>query len=101
MALVGPYCHPVKIKSSPESSYSLTMLIMLGATTSATTQRTTARPRMEQIGAVEDALVLSQVEGSMMVDWFRCGCVLGLMSPENNRTCGGIEGGTGQRWRVW
>lgn len=26
--------------------------------------------------------------------------MLGLTSPENNRTCGGIEGGTGQRWRV-
>ena len=31
---------------------------------------------------------------------FGCGYVLGLTSPENNRTCGGIEGGTGQRWRV-
>ena len=38
--------------------------------------------------------------GSTKVDWFGCGCVLGLTSPENNRTCGGIEGGTGQRWRV-
>ena len=31
---------------------------------------------------------------------FGCGCVLGLTLPENNRTCGGIEEGTGQRWRV-
>ncbi len=43
MALVGPYCHPVKIKSSPESSCSLTMLTMLGAMASATTRRTTER----------------------------------------------------------
>ena len=28
MALVGPYYHPVKIKSSPESSFLLTMLTM-------------------------------------------------------------------------
>ena len=27
----------------------------------------------------------------MRVDWFGRGCVLGLTSPENNRTCGGIE----------
>ena len=31
---------------------------------------------------------------------FGCGCMLGLTLPENNKTCGGIEGGTGQRWRV-
>ena len=31
---------------------------------------------------------------------FGCGFVLGLTSPKNNMTCGGIEGGTGQRWRV-
>lgn len=49
---------------------------------------------------MEDASVRSQAKGSTRVDWFGCGCVLGLMSPENNRTCGGIEGGTGQRWRV-
>ena len=49
---------------------------------------------------MEDVPVQSQVEGSMRVDWFGCGCVLGLTSPENNRTCGGIEGGTDQRWRV-
>ena len=36
----------------------------------------------------------------MRVDCFGCGCVLGLTSPGNNRTCGGIEGGTGQLWRV-
>ena len=63
-------------------------------------RRTTARPRTEQTGAFEDAPVQSQVEGSTRVDWFRRGCVLGLTSPENNRTCGGIEGGTGQCWRV-
>ena len=37
---------------------------------------------------------------STRVDWFGCGCVLGLTSPKNNMMCGGIEGGTGQRWRV-
>ena len=36
----------------------------------------------------------------MRVDWFGHGCVLGLTSPENNMTCGGIEGGTGEHWRV-
>ena len=36
----------------------------------------------------------------MRVDWFGCGCVLGLMLPENNMMCGGIEEGTGQHWRV-
>ena len=55
---------------------------------------------MEQTGAIEDAPVQSHAEGSTRVDWFGCGCVLGLTSPENNRTCEGIEGGTGQRWRV-
>ena len=55
---------------------------------------------MKRTGVVEDAPVKSQAEGSTRVDWFGCGCVLGLTSPENNRTCGGIEGGTGQRWRV-
>ena len=49
---------------------------------------------------MEDAPVQSQAEGSMRVDWFGCGCVLGLTSPKNNKTCGGIEGGTGQHWRV-
>ena len=49
---------------------------------------------------MEDASVQSQAEGSMRVDWFGCGCVLGLTSSKNNRTCGGIEGGTGQRCRV-
>ena len=42
---------------------------------------------------MEDASVQSQVEGSTRVDWFGCGCVLGLTSPENNRTCHGIGGG--------
>ena len=36
----------------------------------------------------------------MRVDWFGCGCMLGLTSLENKRTYGGIEGGTGQHWRV-
>ena len=49
---------------------------------------------------MEDVSVQSQAEGSTRVDWFGCGCMLGLTSSENNRTCGGIEGGTGQRWRV-
>ena len=49
---------------------------------------------------MEDALVQSQAEGSTRVDWFGCGGGLGLTSPENNRMCGGIEGRTGQRWRV-
>ena len=55
---------------------------------------------MERTGAVEDASVQSHAEGSTRVDWFGHGCVLGLTSSENNRTCGGIEGGTGQHWRV-
>ena len=55
---------------------------------------------MEQTGAVEDGSVQSQAEGSTRVDWFGCGCVLGLTLPENNRTCGGIEGGTDRHWRV-
>ena len=38
--------------------------------------------------------------GDTRVDLFGCRCVLGLTSPENNMPCGGIEGGTGQRWRV-
>ena len=48
----------------------------------------------------EDEPVQSQAEGGTRVDWFGCGCVLGLTSPENNMMCGGIEGGTGQHWRV-
>ena len=100
VALVGPYYHPVKMKASPESSCLLTMLTMLSAMASATTRRTTARPQTERTGAVEDASVQSQVEGGTRVDWFGNGCVLGLTSQENNMTCGGIEGGTGQHWRV-
>ena len=73
---------------------------MHGERTKAARRRTTVSPRTEQIGAVEDAPVQSQAEGSTRVDWFGRGCVLGLTSPENNRTCGVIEGGTGQRWRV-
>ena len=49
---------------------------------------------------MEDASVQSQAKGRTRVDWFGCGCVLGLTSPENNRTCGGMEGGTGQHPRV-
>ena len=73
---------------------------MHGERTKAARRRTTARPRTERTRAVEDAPVQSQAEGSMRVDWFGCGCVLGLSSPENNRTCGGIERGTGQHWNV-
>ena len=104
MTLVGPYYHPIHIQSYPCSSRLLTALTTQegGAprTASEPRPRTTARPRTERTGAVEDAPVYSQVEGSTRVDWFVRGCVLGLTSPENNRTCGGIEGGTGQRWRV-
>ena len=71
-----------------------------GERTKAARRRTTARPQTERTGAVEDAPVQSQAEGSTRVDWFGCGCVLGLTSPENNRTRGGIEGGTDQSWRV-
>ena len=71
-----------------------------GERTKAARRRTTTWPRTERTGVVEDAPVQSQAEGSTRVDWFGRGCVLGLTSPENNRTCGGIEGGTGQRWRV-
>ena len=100
----GSYCHPLHVQSSPCSSRLLATLTMQegGAprTASEPRPRTTARPRTERTGAVEDAPVQSQAEGSTRVDWFGRGCVLGLTSPENNRTCGGIEGGTGQRWRV-
>ena len=68
--------------------------------TKAARRRTTVRPQTKRTGAVEDAPVQSQAVGSTRVDWFGCGCMLGLTSPENNRTCGGIEGGTGQHWRV-
>ena len=71
-----------------------------GERTKAARWRTTARPRTERTRAVEDAPVQSQAEGSTRVDWVECGCVLGLTPPENNRTSGGIEGGTGQHWRV-
>ena len=57
-------------------------------------------PRTERTGAVEDAPVQSQAKGSTRVDWFGRRYVLELMSPENNRTCGGIKGGAGQCWRV-
>ena len=109
------YCHDAGgslLSSSPRTVISLFLSVVddvdnargrrtaHGERTKAARRRTTARPRTEQTGAVEDASVQSQVEGSTRVDWFGCGCVLGLTSPENNRTCGGIEGGTGQRWRV-
>ena len=58
------------------------------------------RPRTGTNRSRDDAVVKSRAKGSTRVDWFGCGCVLGLTSLENNRTCGGIEGGTGQRWRV-
>ena len=109
------YCHDAGgslLSSSPRTVISLFLSVVddvdnargqctaHGERTKAARQRTTARPRTKQTGAVEDALVQSQAEGSTRVDWFGRGCVLGLTSPENNRTCGGIEGGTGQRWRV-
>ena len=109
------YCHDAGgslLSSSPRTVISLFLSVVddvdnargrrttHGKRTKAARRRTTARPWMEQIGAIEDASVQSQAEGSTRVDWFGCGCVLGLTSPENNRTCGGIEGGTGQHWRV-
>ena len=104
MTLVGTYCHPLHVQSYPCSSRLLTALTTQegGAprTASEPKPRTTTRPQMERTGAVEDAPVQSQAEGRMRVDWFGCGCVLWLTSLENNRTCGGIEGGTGQHWRV-
>ena len=59
-----------------------------GERTKAARQRTTARPRTERTGAVEDAPVYSQAEGSTRIDSFGCGCVWGLTLPENNRRCG-------------
>ena len=104
MTLVGPYCRPLHVQSSPCSSRVLTTLTTQegGAPRTAREprRRTTTRPWTERTGAVEDAPVQSQAEGSTRVDWFGRGCVLGLTSPENNRTCGGIEGGTDQCWRV-
>ena len=103
--LVGPYCHPLHIQSSPCSSRLLTTLTTQEGSASRMPseqgQRRTARPRTERTGVMEDVPVQSQEEGSTRVEWFGCGCVLGLTSPENNMTCGGIEGGTGQHWRVW
>ena len=63
-------------------------------------RRMIATPQMKRTGAVEDASVHSQAEGSTRVDWYGGGCVLVLTSLEINRTCGGIDGGTGQLWRV-
>ena len=109
------HCHDAGgslLSSSPRTVISLFLLVVddvdnvrgrrtvHGERTKAARRRTTARPRTEQTGAMEDAPVQSQAEGSMRLDWFGCGCMLGLTSPENNRTCGGIEGGIGQRWRV-
>ena len=109
------YCHDAGgslLSSSPRIVISLFLSVVdhgdntggrhtaHGERTKAARRRTTARPRTERTGAVEDAPVQSQAEGSTRVAWFGRGCVLGLTSPENNRMCGGIEGGTGQHWRV-
>ena len=106
MTLVGPYCHPLHVQSSPCSSRLLTTLTTQegGAPRTASEPRPQGGGRRRGLGRNEHEPlkmpVQSQAEGSTRVDWFGRGCVLGLTSPENNMTCGGIEGGAGQRWRV-
>ena len=106
MTLVGPYCHPLHVQSYPCSSRLLTML----TTQEGGAPRTASEPR-PQGGGRRRGLGRNEQEPLKMRRSSRrrrgvrgltgsCGCVLGLTSPENNRTCGGIEGGTGQRWRV-
>ena len=90
------YCHDAGgslLSFSPRTIISLFLLVVddvdnargrrtaHGKGTKAARRRTTARPRTEQTGAVEDAPVRSQAEGSKRVDWFGHGCVLGLTSP--------------------
>ena len=50
---------------------------------------TTARPRKGR-GAREDAIVDAHAERSMRVHWFGYG--VRLLSPQNNRGCGRVEG---------
>ena len=92
------YCHDAGgslLSSSPRTVISLFLSVVgdvdnargrctaHGKRTKAARRRTTARPRMERTGAVENAPVQSQDEGSMRVDWLGRGCMLGLTSPEN------------------
>lgn len=98
------YCHDTGgslLSYSPRTVISLFLSVVDGVD-NARGQRTAhgERTKADDDSELEDAPVLSQAEGGTRVDWFECGCVLRLTSLENNRTCGGIEGGTGQCWRV-
>ena len=103
------YCHDAGgslLSSSPRTVISLFLSVVddvdntrgwrttHGESAKAARRGATERPRTKPPRAMEDAPVKSQAEGSTRVFWFDCRCVLGLTSPENNRTCGGIEGGT-------
>ena len=61
MDMVGPYCHPLHVQSSPYSSWLLTMLTMPDSSASRTPReprrRTMVRPQTERTGAMEDVLV--------------------------------------------